>query len=220
MIVLLRSRPLAVLSAAALALSCFGALALTTTAQAAPASDLMFSVYIEGSGNNKAIELYNPTTAAVDMSSYKISLYVNGNTTTQATLFPDATIAPGGYYVITNSQATETDLIAKSDRTSGVASFNGNDVLTLTKDSVVVDSIGQLGTDPAPNGGGDISTLNMTLTKKGCTVDTDPSDAYDPSVDFEASDQDDFSTLGTLDCEAVEPTDPPPLTRLPPAKSR
>lgn len=154
MIVLLRSRPLAVLSAAALALSCFGALALTTTAPAAPASDLMFSVYIEGSGNNKAIELYNPTTAAVDMSSYKISLYVNGNTTTQATLFPDATIAPGGYYVITNSQATETDLIAKSDRTSGVASFNGNDVLTLTKDSVVVDSIGQLGTDPGTEWGG------------------------------------------------------------------
>lgn len=205
---MLRSRPLAALSATALALSGFGALALTTTAQAAPASDLMISVYIEGSSNNKAIELYNPTEADIDMSAYTISLYVNGKTTTQATLTPTATIAAGGYYVVTNSQASETALTSQSDETSGVTAFNGNDVLTLTKGGSVVDSMGQLGVDEYW-ASGDVAMANKTLTKKGCTVDTDPTDAYDPSVDFAVSDIDDFSTLGTLNCDGVEPTDPP-----------
>ena len=214
---MLRRRPLAVLSATALALSGFGALALTPTAQAAsvPASDLMFSVYVEGSSNNKAIEVYNPTAAAVDMSAYTISLYVNGKTTTQATLVPDATIEAGGYYVITSSQANN-ELVAQSDATSGVTAFNGNDVLTMTKGGAVVDSIGQLGFDPGTAGwvANGVSMVNMTLTKKGCTVDNDATDAYDPSVDFAATAIDDFSTLGTLDCDAVPPTDPtdPPTT--------
>ncbi|RMB59757.1 ExeM/NucH family extracellular endonuclease [Tessaracoccus antarcticus] len=211
---------MAVLSATALALSGLGALASTTTAHAAPASDLMFSVYIEGSANEKAIEVYNPTAAAVDMSAYRISLYVNGKTTTQATLVPEGSLAAGGYYVITNPQAVKADLVAQSDVTSGVTAFNGNDVLTLTKGSVTVDSMGQLGVDPGAAGwtANGVSMVNMTLTKKACTVDTDPSDVYDPSVDYAAAAIDDYTTLGTLKCDAVEPTDPPTDPTDPPVE--
>ncbi len=179
----------------------------------------MFSVYVEGSSNNKAIELYNPTTAELDLSDYTITLYVNGKTTTQATLGSTDKIASGAHYVITNSSATSADLIAKSDITSGVTAFNGNDVLTLTKGDRVLDSIGQLGVDPGKLGwtGDGISMVDSTLTKKACTVDTDTSDAYDPSAEFMAAQEvDDFSTFGTLTCDLVEPTDPDPVDPVEP----
>ncbi|MEZ5197478.1 MAG: hypothetical protein R2764_14105 [Bacteroidales bacterium] len=31
-------------------------------------TDLFFSEYIEGSGNNKGVEIYNPTDQAIDLS--------------------------------------------------------------------------------------------------------------------------------------------------------
>ncbi len=217
---MLRRRSLAIVSATALALSGFGALALTTTAQAAsvPASDLMFSTYIEGSSFNKAIELYNPTDAEVDLSQYTITLHSNGKPEVQAALSPAATLAAGGYYVITDAKATNTDLLAKSDQESGVTGFNGDDTLILTKGSVTLDSIGQYLYRPASGSWSvdGVSTKKMTLTKKGCTVDNDATDVYDPSVDFKATPTDDFSTLGTLDCDGVAPTDPP--TTDPPAE--
>jgi len=39
---------------------------------------LFFSEYIEGSSFNKAIEIYNGTGAPVDLSAYKVELYING----------------------------------------------------------------------------------------------------------------------------------------------
>lgn len=196
-----------------MALSGFGAMGLNTTAQAASvdASDLMFSVYIEGSANNKAIEVYNPTESAIELSEYTISLYDNGKDVANQNFTPEAqSLEAGGYFVIYNGQASN-ELKALGNVSAGVANYNGDDVLTLMKGSTVLDSIGQIGdrgngkfwgTDP-------VVTAEKTLTKTACTVDNDATDAYDPAVDFTASDQNDFSTLGTLDCDAVAPTDPP-----------
>ena len=39
--------------------------------------------YIEGWSNNKALELYNPTNAAVDLSDYRLERYSNGATAAQ-----------------------------------------------------------------------------------------------------------------------------------------
>ena len=44
----------------------------------AAATDLFFSEYIEGSSFNKALEIYNGTGAAVDLSTYSVELYSNG----------------------------------------------------------------------------------------------------------------------------------------------
>ncbi len=47
-------------------------------------SELFFSEYIEGSHNNKALEIYNPTQAAIDLGSYRIVRWSNGlNTSDQ-----------------------------------------------------------------------------------------------------------------------------------------
>jgi len=45
----------------------------------AVASDLIISEYVEGSGYNKFIEIYNGTGEAVDLVNYSVTLYVNGS---------------------------------------------------------------------------------------------------------------------------------------------
>ena len=54
-----------------------------TSDQVIPASspleaDLFISEYIEGSSNNKGIEIYNPTGADVDLSNYSVKMSRNG----------------------------------------------------------------------------------------------------------------------------------------------
>jgi hypothetical protein len=43
-------------------------------------SDLFISEYIEGTNNNKAIELYNPTNAPIDLGNYRFIRWDNGAT--------------------------------------------------------------------------------------------------------------------------------------------
>ena len=49
----------------------------------AASADLLISQYIEGSSNNKAIELYNTSDSAVDLGEYTLSFYFNGSTCVQ-----------------------------------------------------------------------------------------------------------------------------------------
>ena len=51
------------------------------TKQTTPTAEPFFSEYIEGSGFNKAVEIYNGTGAAVNLSAYTIQLYSNGAAT-------------------------------------------------------------------------------------------------------------------------------------------
>ncbi len=73
---------------------------------------LFFSEYLEGSSNNKALELYNGTGAAVDLMDYKVILYSNGtstptNTLTWATPTP---LAAGDVYVIANAGSQSNNI--------------------------------------------------------------------------------------------------------------
>lgn len=54
-------------------------IALPTLAHA-QCDDIFISEYVEGWSNNKAIELYNPTDAAIDLSDYRLERYSNGAT--------------------------------------------------------------------------------------------------------------------------------------------
>lgn len=56
-------------------------LALVIASLSAPASaNLIISEYVEGGGYNKAIEIYNTSSAAVSLDGYTINLYSNGKT--------------------------------------------------------------------------------------------------------------------------------------------
>ena len=58
----------------------FGAFTFSQAANAQGCDKLFISEYIEGWGNNKALELYNPTDNGVDLSDYRIERYSNGAT--------------------------------------------------------------------------------------------------------------------------------------------
>lgn len=150
------------------------------------ATDLFFSEYIEGSSNNKAIEIFNGTGAPVDLANYKVNLYANGATTPNNTQIfePGTTLHHGNVYVLVNSQA-DAAILALKDITSTVANFNGDDALALVKivgeDEEYVDIFGRIGERPANPAAwvdGDHSTLDKTLVRKstitgGVTVNPD-----------------------------------------------
>ncbi|MDO5066108.1 MAG: ExeM/NucH family extracellular endonuclease [Propionibacteriaceae bacterium] len=206
-------------AASALALTLAGFPGHTTVATAAPATDVMMSVYLEGSGNNKAVELHNPTQQPIQLTGYQLNLFPNGATTPRGSLALDPyTIPAGGHLLVVNSRAS-AELRSRGTVESAVTSFNGDDALTLTKGDAVIDSLGQVGFDPGTSwASSGVDTKDMTLTRKGCTVDVDPQDAYDPSVEFTATAKDDLGTLGTFTCStSPAPTPPSPSPTAPPA---
>jgi uncharacterized protein len=171
----------------------------------AGAQDLFFSEYIEGNSNNKALEIYNPTTQTVNLSSYVVKLYSNGTTTVQNSLTLTGTLAPGSVVVIVNNSATATFKTVPGFITSSVTDFNGDDAITLEKSGVVIDRFGQLGVDPDPSSttttgwsGGGVQTANSTLRRKPSikTGDNNASGAFDPSVQWVATTLDDATGLG------------------------
>ena len=165
-------------------------------------TDLLITEYIEGSSNNKAIEIYNGTDDVIDLSQYTLTLYSNGgnlpgNTTSLAS--PEkATLQPGELLVIGNSSAAD----AIKDVTtfaSNVTYYNGNDALVLMKGTVVIDSFGNT-TDATKYA--DEITYRRALTV--LTGDTTIDDAFtaDGWVEFAQDAMDDIgkyngSAIGT-----------------------
>lgn len=106
---------------------------------------LFISEYIEGGGYNKAIELYNPTDATIDLANYTLRYYSAGGTNySEFNLV--GTIAAGGTFVLVNNNAA-TDQILKdaSDIIDGFINHNGDDTYELLLNGVVMDSLGTWG---------------------------------------------------------------------------
>ncbi|WP_118135759.1 ExeM/NucH family extracellular endonuclease [Oceanicella sp. SM1341] len=165
-------------------------------------TDLFFSEYVEGSSNNKALELYNPTGEAIDLAAggYVIELYFNGSTTPTSFALTGS-VAPGEVFVFAHASA-DPAILAVADQTTGAGLFNGDDAIVLRKGAEVLDSIGQVGTDPGTEWGtGAPGTQDMTLRRIASLTepDTDPTDAFDPATSWTATATDDFSGLGSHD---------------------
>src|SRR5690554_1279135 len=62
-------------------------------------TELFISEYVEGSGNNKYIEIYNPTNGSINLSGYQLATYFNGNST-PSTLALSGSIGSYSTYVI------------------------------------------------------------------------------------------------------------------------
>ena len=66
-------------------------------------AQLLISEYLEGSSNNKAVELSNLGATPVDLSQYRLALYANGKPLTDAptnSLTLQGTLAPGASLVL------------------------------------------------------------------------------------------------------------------------
>ncbi|MEL6351256.1 MAG: ExeM/NucH family extracellular endonuclease [Cyanobacteria bacterium J06627_28] len=166
-------------------------------------TNLIISEYVEGSSNNKAIELFNGTDAVIDLTNYTIEIYFNGNATAGTTINLEGSVNPGETFVVADNDA-DPAILAVTDLTTTASLFNGDDAIVLVQTvgnaSNVVDSIGQVGTDPGSQwGSGDISTQNNTLRRSTETMlgDTDPSDAVDLAAEWTGFAQDTFDDLGT-----------------------
>lgn len=164
---------------------------------------VIISEYVEGSSNNKALEIYNGTGGSIELEDYAVRIYTNGSESPEYIIdLYSGALADGGCWVLTNSSAGSA-LSDKSDQTSGDLQFNGDDAVELVyKDQygdVTLDVIGRIGEDPGSYwGSGSAVTKEATLRRKGgvITGDHDGTDSFDPSVEWDGFDQDTFDGLG------------------------
>jgi len=163
-------------------------------------ADVLISEYVEGSGFNKALELYNGGADTVSLDGYRLERYSNGGTDASGVLELDGeSLAAGAVLVIVSSQAG-APLNGLGDISSGVISHNGDDAYVLRDADGVVDSFGRVGEDPGSAwGSGDTTTVNQTLRRLETvtTGDTVIDDAFDPADQWRAFPED------TLDGETV-----------------
>ncbi len=156
-------------------------------------NELVISEYIEGSSNNKAIELCNPSSSDVNLSteSYVLQVYANGASTPFSTIALTGTVPAGGSFVLANPSAA-SGILTKADQTSGSVTFNGDDAVVLRKGGAtgtVADSYGQVGVQT------DFGT-NKTYRKKSCGIrDVVTTDAFDRTVQYDEFAVDTFDGL-------------------------
>ncbi|HET6625840.1 MAG TPA: lamin tail domain-containing protein, partial [Nocardioidaceae bacterium] len=146
-------------------------LAMTPLAAVGPASaasgDLFFSEYVEGSSNNKAIEIYNGTGATVDLAGYSVQVFSNGNSNVGTTVDLIGSVLDGDVFVLADNDAV-AEILTVANQTTTKSLWNGDDAVVLTHDGAAVDVIGQigLGDDAAEWGSGLTSTQDNTLRRK------------------------------------------------------
>ncbi len=172
-------------------------------ARTTSSAPLLFSEYIEGTSNNKALEIVNRGTATFDLTGCTIVLYANGGTTATATYNLTGSLAANAVFTLCHSGATGfSPATCTASVAGGAVGFNGNDALELNC-AGTVDVIGQIGNDPGASGWGTtVSTANQTL-RRLCTVtvgDSNGSDPFDPATEWTGLAMDTFSGLGSYGC--------------------
>lgn len=177
-------------------------LAPVASVHAATGSELFISEYVEGTGTNQAIEIYNPTDVTVNLSAsgYSLAFYMDGGISIGGGAMLSGTLAPGATWVITPTDAGSA-LLAKANQTAGTSAhwFDGNDVVVLSHGGTAVDIFGQIDVNPGTGwGSGDTSTADHTLRRKTTVTagDTNPFDAFDPATEWDGYPVDTFDGLG------------------------
>ena len=145
---------------------------------------LIISEYMDGSGQNKYLELANISTETVDLTNYKISIYANGKTTA-TNISLSGTLDAGKVIVYRGSQSAE--LSGVETISHGSISFNGDDVIAITYNGEIVDILGTIGSDE--NFAADKGLRRISsVTAPSATYNTD---------EWEDVEQDDVSGFGT-----------------------
>lgn len=116
------------------------------------ATDLFISEYVEGTSNNKALEIYNGTGEDVNLSGYtvKIASYNTSHvfSSTGAAIVMSGTLKHGQTMVLYNSTSGTAITTFMSGMNSGLKmpttqiSFNGNDKVLLYKGETLIDMMG------------------------------------------------------------------------------
>ena len=162
-------------------------------------ASVFFSEYIEGSGSNKAVEIFNGSGVSIDLSAYSVQVFFNGSPTPGPTIsLPSQVVLDGETFVLAHAGA-DTALSSAANGFSGSLNFNGNDAVGLVFNNQLLDVIGQIGVDPVLQwGGGDVGTEDHTMRRKPSVLTGDPvgTDPFDPSAQWVGFSQDTFDGLG------------------------
>ncbi len=174
--------------------------AVGVTAAATGCTELFFSEYVEGTGYHKAVEIYNPSPAPVDLGArgYAVELYRNGSATAGSKIGLYGAIPSKGVFVLCHPSAS---FAAQPyvNLTSSALDFNGDDAVVLARADGPVDVLGQIGTDPGTQWGtGSVTTLDHTLRRKSAVAAGDPngSDPFDPALEWDGYPKDTIAGLG------------------------
>jgi hypothetical protein len=192
---------------------------VTVPAEAPPVPELFISEYGEADGGScKYIEIYNPTGADVDLSTY--SVVKGGNGTAYADSSDvynlSGTLVAGGVLVLGNSACTDPGDAAQGaglanpfpttgitfEVTTVVGYVNGDDALGLFKDGVLIDTLGLNGIDPGSNWGvgngntTDGTTANVILIRVPSVTYGSDDWAVVAEQWIVATDNRDYSTVG------------------------
>jgi endonuclease I len=156
------------------------------------ATDLLFSEYIEGSSNNKALEISNATGSSVTLSSYTVKKQTNGAGSWSSGISLSGTLNNGSKFTLVNSAIASSCYPTSSANISTTATemtFNGNDAVGLFKNGILIDVIGTF------NGGTANFAANVTLRRKS-TVNS-PNTTFNIGTEWDSYSSDTCSNLGS-----------------------
>lgn len=126
-------------------------------------SQIIISEYVEGTGRNQCIEIFNYTDEDILLTgNYSLEFYFNGSSDPIFNRLEGTIVSMGTHIICTASNG------AIGDENLGT-SFNGNDAFAITLNGGIVDVFGSIGCDPGegwPVAGG--STKDVTLRRKPC----------------------------------------------------
>jgi len=151
-------------------------------------TELFISEYVEGSGNNKAIEIYNPTTSPIDLAAYNLARYSNGSPQPYPVALSGTIEARSTFVVVLEKLdpsgtgqeiPVDSALQAKADlflcpvyNVNKMMYFNGNDAVTLEKiTGGIVDIFAIIGPPDTDNGWTNFTDTTITWNSGGVPED-------------------------------------------------
>jgi predicted extracellular nuclease len=162
------------------------ALSVTMALSFSVSAEVMITEYVEGGGYNKAIELYNNGTETIDLSTYSLVRYKDGDETSTSMVALSGTISPAGVLVVRNSETATVLDDSIATITNGSLQHNGGDAVALLNGTDVIDIVGDVPTDSSWG-------KDTTLRRIGRAVNT----VYDES-DWQSYDKDNIDDLGNV----------------------
>ena len=199
-------------------------------------SDLFISEYVEGPANNNGIEIYNPTNNSIDLSSYTINRYSNGSSSSPEIFSLSGSISAGDAIVFGNGQLDSVDLgtywslpvdpiffsyldfSCNGDYdANSTFYFNGDDAMTLEKNSNIIDIFGKVGEDPGSAwtddatagytdaNGGTWWTKRQTLVRKYNIrkgVNQNPI-VFNPTIEWDSLPDATYNQMGQHSCDCI-----------------
>ncbi|RCS28250.1 T9SS C-terminal target domain-containing protein [Polaribacter sp. WD7] len=174
----------------------------TTNGNNTVASELFFSEYLEGSSNNKALEIANFTAHDLDLGIYSIKRQQNGgkngNGWDKNNVLKLFGILPKNeVFVIINGKSSiqklidEADMIHPNDNKNNFGApinFNGNDPVGLFKNDILIDIIGTF------NGGDNNFAKDKTLRRKIDVIE--PNTNFNITNEWDILDKDSVDNFG------------------------